>query len=109
MIAPVPSRRRRRSHPVLGLAACLLVIAVLVAIRPDPVTDFRRSYADVALNQPGRLRTFDITVTGVQRVAAVPRSAVPFTSDQALVVVELEGSARVAPSYFNKITVTHPR
>ena len=97
--------RRTRGRALLAFAACLVAVAVLVAVRPDPATDFRRSYADVGLNEQGRLRVFDVTVTSARRVAAVPRTEAPFTSDQALVVVGLEGAVRLAPSYFTAITL----
>ena len=90
---------------LLALAVCLVAVAVLVAVRPDPATDFRRSYADVAVNEQGRLRVFDVTVTSARRVVSVPRTEAPFTSDQALVVVGMEGAVRLAPSYFTSITL----
>jgi hypothetical protein len=104
-VTATPAVSRTRGYALRSLAVCLVAVAVLVAVRPDPVTDFRRSYADVGLNEPGRLRVFDVTVTSARRVVSVPRTKAPFTSDQALIIVGLEGAVRVAPTYFTAITL----
>ena len=68
----MPSRRRGRG--LIALAGCLLVVAVLAVITPDPETDFRRRYADVGIGEWGAARTFDARVieVGYGRVVQPP-------------------------------------
>lgn len=100
-----PGLRAAHGAGILGLVGCLILVAVLVGIRPDPITDFRRSYRDVGIGEQGQLRAFDITVTGVSRVAAVPLTEGAYVSDQTLIVVELEGSATTARAHFSELTL----
>ena len=103
-----PVGRRRRFgwfRPLAPLALCLVVVALLVAIRPDPATDFRRSFSDVAIDQTGSLRAFDVTVTEVARAAEVPRSGEPFVSEQALVIVTVEAAVRTTRTHFGGVAL----
>ncbi len=88
-----------------ALLGCLLVVAVLVAVRPDPATDFRRRTVEIEVGQIGALRQFDITATQVRRATAVPVGSSSFVTEQALVVVDLRAAVRRAPTSFTGLSL----
>jgi hypothetical protein len=87
-----PGTRFAWARPLVPLALCLAVVALLVAVRPDPATDFRRSYRDVEIEQIGTLRAFDVEVIEVERAREVPRDGTAFVSEQALIIVTVDVS-----------------
>jgi len=100
-----PGTRFAWARPLVPLALCLVVVALLVAIRPDPATDFRRSYSDVEIEQIGSLRAFDVEVIEVARATEVPRDGEAFGSAQALIIVTVEASVRTTRTFFGGIAL----
>ena len=97
-------KRVARVRPLVPLALCLVVVALLVAIRPDPATDFRRSYSDVGVNRPDGSGPSTWRYQRA-RVAAVPRDGSAFVSEQALIIVTVEASVRTTRTFFGAIAL----
>lgn len=91
----------------LGLLGCLVVVALIAVLAPNPATDVRRQWADVGVGEVGSLRLYDAEVTRVRTSTSVAadRYGDPLTSDAVLVVVDLRLSVRVRVSNFEEISL----
>lgn len=88
------SRPTRERGGLLTLIVCLLVVAVITVTGPDPVTDTRRAWDDVAVGAWGQMDHASVRVDGVQttRTATTPSGR---TLDSAAVFVVVAYTAAV--------------
>ena len=99
-------RNPDRVRGVLGLLACIALAVVIAVVVPDPTTDVRRRYEDVRVGELAATEEVGALVTRVQLTRSVQSEyGDPFISDQALVVVSVEASARQRVWQYNKVVL----
>jgi hypothetical protein len=89
---------------VLGLLACLALAVLITVVVPNPSTDVRRRYDDVAVGAYGSTPTVRARVTRVEVTDSTVREYDDsWVSDQALVVVSVEAQVRQRVVQFSRV------
>ena len=91
----------------LGLACCLVVVALIAVLAPRPGIDVRRQWDDVGVGQLGTLRLYDAEVTRVRTTTKVAADTYsdPVHSDAVFVVVDLRLRVRERVSNFEELSL----
>lgn len=103
--APPAASTRHRSRGGGALLLCLAVVALLVAIRPDPVEDARRAWVTVPIGVAASTRNAEVEVVQVQLTRSLLRYDQPIGTDQTFVLVTWRGSVADTPDGFRRVTL----
>ncbi len=102
---PPAASTRQRSRGVGALLVCLAIVAVLVAIRPDPAEDARRAWVTVPIGMAASTRNAEIEVSRVQLTRSLLRYDRPIGTDETFVLVTWSGAARTTRDLFGRVTL----